>query len=195
MSEKNIYDKLVDVRSMIGVIKKSVENTFTGSKYADLNTVMDSLAPAMVENKLLYIQFPDRVDGVDVLTTEIINIENTNEKIVSHTHLTTDKQNMQQLGGAITYARRYALVSMFGLESIDDDGALASGKAKSMTATQKHNARMVEAKEKLKKAYDDGDYDTASDMFDYAEENGYMQICDYYHQLFDKDEPVEKDGM
>ena len=34
---------------------------------------------------------------------------------------------MQQLGSAITYARRYGLVSMFGLEQEDDDGNLASG--------------------------------------------------------------------
>ena len=32
------------------------------------------------------------------------------------------KNDMQALGSAITYARRYALVSMLGLEQDDDDG-------------------------------------------------------------------------
>jgi hypothetical protein len=38
------------------------------------------------------------------------------------------KQDMQQLGSAVTYARRYQLVSLLGLEAEDDDGNYASGK-------------------------------------------------------------------
>ena len=36
------------------------------------------------------------------------------------------KNDMQQLGGAITYAKRYSLVSLFGLSEEDDDGNKAS---------------------------------------------------------------------
>ena len=38
------------------------------------------------------------------------------------------KQDMQQLGSAITYARRYARLAMLGLQAVDDDGGEASGK-------------------------------------------------------------------
>ena len=38
---------------------------------------------------------------------------------------------MQQLGSAVTYARRYSLLPLLNIETEDDDGNLASGKAKS----------------------------------------------------------------
>jgi hypothetical protein len=48
--------------------------------------------------------------------------------------------DMQKLGGAITYARRYALVSMLALEDEDDDGNTASSdKEKSVTPTNNNN--------------------------------------------------------
>ena len=190
--ELNIYERLAMVRSMVSGVKKTKSNPFFKSKYADLNSVMDSLAPALIECNLIYVQFVNRLDGVDVLTTELVNIANPEDKIVSHTHLVTPAPDMQKLGGAITYARRYALVSMFGLEAVDDDGNVASGKAKPMTATQEHNERIKSAKKALDKAKENNDFDTATDIFDYAEKNGFIQICDYYTQLFETD---SGDGM
>ena len=43
------------------------------------------------------------------------------------------KKDMQGLGGAITYGRRYTLSALLGLEEADDDGNLASGR----TSTKK----------------------------------------------------------
>jgi hypothetical protein len=187
----NIYERLAMARNMITGVKKKASNPFFKSKYADLNSVMDALAPSLIECNLIYVQYANRIDGVDVLTTELVNIPNPEEKIISHTHLVIPSADMQKLGGAITYARRYALVTMFGLEAIDDDGNVASGKAKPATATQEHNARMLAGKKALDKAKKENDYDSASDMYDYAEKNGFIQICDYYHQLFDSNESSE----
>lgn len=188
----NIYERLAMVRSMVGAVKKTAKNPFFKSSYADLNGVMDSLAPALVECNLIYVQYANRHDGVDVLTTELVNISNPEEKIVSHTHLVIPSADMQKLGGAITYARRYALVSMFGLEAIDDDGNVAAGKQKPLTATQLHNKRINNAKKLLDKAKKEGDYDTASDIYDVAKNEGFIQVCDYYSQLF---ESGDKEGM
>ena len=188
----NIYERLALVRSMVGAVKKTAKNPFFKSSYADLNGVMDSLAPALVECNLIYVQYANRHDSVDVLTTELVNISNPEEKIVSHTHLVIPSADMQKLGGAITYARRYALVSMFGLEAIDDDGNVAAGKQKPLTATQLHNKRINNAKKLLDKAKKEDDYDTASDIYDVAKNEGFIQVCDYYSQLF---ETSDKDGM
>jgi hypothetical protein len=190
--ELNIYERLALVRKMVSGVKKTAKNPFFKSSYADLNGVMDTLAPALVECNLIYVQYANRVDGADVLTTELVNIPNPEDKIVSHTHLVIPALDMQKLGGAITYARRYALVSMFGLESIDDDGNVAVGKEKPLTATQLHNKRINDAKSSLDKAKKDGDFDTASDIFDFAEKEGFIQVCDYYTQLFESD---AKEGM
>ena len=185
--ELNIYERLTMVRAMVSGVKKTAKNPFFKSNYADLNSVMDTLAPAMIECNIIYVQYANRVDGVDVLTTEIVNTSQPEDKIVSHTHLIIPAADMQKFGGAITYARRYALVTMFGLEAIDDDGNLAAGKEKPMTATQMHNKRINDAKKALDKAKRDNDYDTASDIYDFAEKEGFTQVCDYYSQLFEID--------
>lgn len=190
--ELNIYERLAMVRSMVSGVKKTAKNPFFKSSYADLNGVMDSLAPALVECNLIYVQYANRYDGVDVLTTELVNIAKPEEKIISHTQLVIPTPDMQKLGGAITYARRYALVSMFGLESIDDDGNVASGKDKPLTATQLHNARIVDAKATLDRAKKENKYDLASDIYDFAKKEGFVQVCDYYSQLFESN---DKDGM
>jgi hypothetical protein len=190
--ELNVYERLAMVRGMVSGVKKTAKNPFFKSSYADLNGVMDSLAPALVECNLIYVQYANRHDGVDVLTTELVNVSNPEDKIVSHTHLVIPAPDMQKLGGAITYARRYALVSMFGLEAIDDDGNVANGKGKPLTATQLHNARINDAKATLDKAKKEGNYDLASDIYDFAKKEGFIQVCDYYSQLFESD---NKEGM
>jgi len=190
--ELNVYERLAMVRGMVSGVKKTAKNPFFKSSYADLNGVMDSLAPALVECNLIYVQYANRHDGVDVLTTELVNVSNPEDKIVSHTHLVIPSADMQKLGGAITYARRYALVSMFGLEAIDDDGNLAVGKDKPLTATQLHNARINDAKATLDRAKKEDNFDLASDIYDFAKKEGFVQVCDYYTQLFESD---NKEGM
>jgi hypothetical protein len=190
--ELNIYERLALVRKMVSGVKKTAKNPFFKSSYADLNGVMDTLAPALVECNLIYVQYANRHDGVDVLTTELVNISNPEDKIVSHTHLVIPSADMQKLGGAITYARRYALVSMFGLEAIDDDGNTANGKDKPLTATQLHNARINDAKATLDRAKKEDNFDLASDIYDFAKKEGFVQVCDYYTQLFESD---NKEGM
>jgi hypothetical protein len=189
--ELNIYERLAMVRGMVSGVKKTAKNPFFKSSYADLNGVMDSLAPALVECNLIYVQYANRYDGVDVLTTELVNVSKPDEKIISHTHLVIPAPDMQKLGGAITYARRYALVSMFGLESIDDDGNVANGKEKPLSATQLHNARINDAKATLDRAKKENNYDLASDIYDFAKKEGFIQVCDYYDRLFDGSNTTE----
>ena len=44
------------------------------------------------------------------------------------TGLIIDKTNMQAIGSAISYARRYSLLVLFGIAQSDDDGNEASGR-------------------------------------------------------------------
>ena len=53
-------------------------------------------------------------------------LHTTGESFSSKVYLVLDKQNMQGLGSAITYARRYGLLGMANLEAEDDDGNEAS---------------------------------------------------------------------
>ncbi len=60
----------------------------------------------------------------DVVITQIIDVD-SGEKIESFMRLPA-LTNPQQLGSAISYYRRYSLVSLLTLASTDDDGAEAA---------------------------------------------------------------------
>ncbi len=118
----NVYKKLFELKKLTGKVVKGSSNPFFKTKYTDLNSVIDATEPALEELGLLYL---DRVEDM-VLISEIIDVE-SGEKIETRTPLLLGKQDMQQLGSAITYARRYARMTSLGLQAIDDDGSIASG--------------------------------------------------------------------
>lgn len=119
---KNVYKKLFEFRKLTGKVVKSANNPFFKTKYSDLNSVIEATDPALEEVGLLWI---DRIEG-EVLIYEIIDHE-SGETIRGEVRLIMNKQDMQQLGSAITYARRYARMAACGLQAVDDDGSMASG--------------------------------------------------------------------
>lgn len=120
--DKNIYTKLAEVSEKDIKVEKDAKNPFFKSNYTTLNEVLSKIKGALLEKGLLIIQNPQK----EGLETTIIDTE-TSEQISSFVPY-VGVVDMQKLGGAITYARRYALISMLGLESEDDDGNLATGK-------------------------------------------------------------------
>lgn len=118
----SIYKKLNEFKKAVGTIKKDGNNPHYKSKYATIESVLDTIEQPLSDNNLGFIQC---VEDMFLITT-IYDTE-SDAVITSKTPLLLNKQDMQQLGSAITYARRYALVTMFGLEQEDDDGNKASG--------------------------------------------------------------------
>jgi hypothetical protein len=107
----------------------------TGSysySYADINSVLRMLKPVLADHGLALAQ-PIVPDGDrQQVTTQIINTEDGESLTFSGPSFPV-KGDPQAQGSAITYYRRYALVSLFGLAAHDDDGAQASRAAKSPT--------------------------------------------------------------
>jgi hypothetical protein len=102
------------------------DNPFFKSKYASYNNVQETINPTLDLLGIVVVQAPNILDGLDVLNTKVYMADNPSDMIESNIRLLIPKGDMQQLGGAITYARRYALVSLFGLATEDDDGNQAS---------------------------------------------------------------------
>lgn len=119
----SIYNKLNEFSKVVGKVKKNGTNPFHKSKYATLESVMDTIENPLSEIGLGYVQIPTETG----LKTVIYDLDSkdTIEGFISY----VGASDMQKLGSAITYARRYALVTMFGLEQTDDDGNYASGYA------------------------------------------------------------------
>ena len=126
MSERklNIYQKLNNFNTMVGAIRKDKTNPNHKSKYADINNVLEVIGEPLSANGLVALQTTIRKDDVFCLNTKIINIENPEEFVEIDIPLIYNG-DMQKLGSAITYARRYGLVTLLGLEQEDDDGNLA----------------------------------------------------------------------
>lgn len=112
----SVYKKLSDFHKEAGKIRKDASNPFHKSKYATIESVLQTIQEPMQNVGLGFSQMP-QAEG---LKTIIFDVEG-DSMIESFVPYVLAKQDMQGLGSAITYCRRYALVSMLGLEQEDDD--------------------------------------------------------------------------
>lgn len=103
--------------------KKDSANPFFKSKYADLGSVILALKEAFADNGLSYIQAPVMAENSVGVVTRILHV--SGEWMEETLTLPMVKLDPQAAGSAITYARRYALQSMAGIPSADDDGEFA----------------------------------------------------------------------
>lgn len=123
----NLTKAMVAARAKFPVIKKETNNPHWNKKYADLETIISSITPALMENGLMIFQFPQVVDREVFITT-----------ILSHTsgewiEFTTNgpagqgtRFDIQTVGSAETYLRRYSIQSLLLLAAEDDDGNAVS---------------------------------------------------------------------
>ena len=124
--KKTLAQAMLDFRVNVDSVTKDSDNPFFKSKYASYNNIREAINPTLDMLGICVVESPNILDGVDVLNTKIYMADNPSDMIESNIRLLVPKGDMQQLGGAITYARRYSLVSLFGLAVEDDDGEQAS---------------------------------------------------------------------
>jgi hypothetical protein len=103
---------------------KDSQNPHFKNRYADLASVWDACRKALTDNGLSVAQFTQiHADAGTVLVTRLLHT--SGESVEGSTPLLMGKQDMQALGSAITYARRYGLAAMVGVAPEDDDGNAA----------------------------------------------------------------------
>jgi hypothetical protein len=114
-----LHQKLHRAKLAIGKVTKNAMSHH--SKYADLNAILSTVEPVLLENGLLLIQ---PIQGNSVCT-QIVDINYSGAMIESCMEL-PQGITPQQMGSAITYYRRYTLQSALSLQAVDDDGQQAS---------------------------------------------------------------------
>ena len=136
MSEhKNIAAALAAAQAQMGKALKSANNPHFKSKYADLSSVVDATMPALNANGIAVIQPMQESETGRVVMTKFIHT--SGEVLECAIPLIVAKNDMQGMGSAITYARRYGLMSLAGIAPEDDDGnAAAQAAPRTISADQ-----------------------------------------------------------
>lgn len=130
---------LLQAQKSFPLIKKTDNNPFFKSKYAGLPSVLEVVLPILHSNGLFITQSPISEGDKIGVTTTITHAE-SGESITSSFTMTLAKNDPQGAGSAITYARRYSLVAMLGLNvDEDDDANNASGYRKTITKADVNN--------------------------------------------------------
>lgn len=128
---KEIISALNKAQQKIKHAQKDAKNPHFKNHYATLESVIDASKEALLENKISVVQ---SVTKENVLVTKLIH--ESGEEISSEMNL-LGATNMQQMGSALTYARRYSLAALLNIAQTDDDGNDSVGDNKTSAKTEK----------------------------------------------------------
>ncbi len=120
---------LVKALAEIGGATKDKINPAFKSKYADLGSVVDAIKPVLAKHGLAFTQSTEPSEG-GVIVETLLWYEGTDAACsLGKLFVPANKQDAQGFGSALTYARRYSLMTAFGVPAEDDDGNAASRSA------------------------------------------------------------------
>jgi hypothetical protein len=119
-----MLEKIARIQDKIGKLTKDTKGY--NYKYFDINQLLEKVRPLLREEGLVITQ--PILDGY--VTTIIADEKDSTQNLQSSIKL-PENVEPQKLGSAITYYRRYSLVSLLALEAEDDDGASVTKKVTS----------------------------------------------------------------
>ena len=149
--------------------QKDANNPHFKTKYADLSSVVAAIKPHLTENQLWFRQAThESADGVCVET--IVAHSSGTELSFGKLFVPASKKDAQGFGSALTYARRYSLMTAFGVCPEDDDGN---------AACQKQPARELEQSDPSPAVINDAQW---AEIVALIEANGAdtAKICGHY---------------
>lgn len=162
-TNKKYYSDLLKLHGDIESMKKDEENPFFRSNYVPLPKMLKTLKPLYQKHGFILTQpvVTKEINGmiVNVVTSKLTHAETgmfevselaitdglldeiKKMKLNNEEQMYSTKGDMQKLGGAITYARRYTLSALNSLEEVDDDGNAASNKEVSKPSKSNKNSK------------------------------------------------------
>lgn len=127
MEKSQEIDKLAkalsDAQGEFTPVPKDSTNPFFKNKYADLSTIIEHTKAILNKHGLCVSQV---CEGENSVTTTLLH--NSGQYLSGTLTLKPQKADPQGMGSAITYARRYALQSILGINTEDDDDANEASK-------------------------------------------------------------------
>jgi hypothetical protein len=120
----DLITALAKAQADFGHATKTTTNSAFGSKYADLAANIDAVRPALNKHGIALLQFPEvdlELQTVSVETALLHGEQFISQKFIAPA-VGRQGFNVQSIGMATTYLRRYGLQALCGLASEDDDG-------------------------------------------------------------------------
>ena len=122
---KNIAAAFVKAQKSFAPALKTNTNPHFKSRYVGLDGCIEAVIDALNSNGIALLQ-PTHMDETGV-TVETVFLHESGEILSGgKLHVPAAKQDPQGYGSALTYARRYSLMSACGIAPEDDDGNAAS---------------------------------------------------------------------
>ncbi len=155
MSNKEAIAALALAQKEMETPHKDATNPHYGNKYASLKSCIKAIKPALNDNDFALVQSAGRDDLGDFVET--IFEHTSGGRFQSKFYLSPDKKGMQGMGSAATYAKRYGLLGLAGIEpdeDTDDDASAAKNDEKKAAAKRAAAKKAKEDAAKAEAAHD-----------------------------------------
>jgi hypothetical protein len=127
---------LAKAQAAMKVAPLNKTNPHFKNKYADLPSVIDAIRKPLTENGIALTQTTELRDGAFCLVTRLIH---SSGQWMSGEYLLPAQATPQQLGSALTYARRYSLSAIACIAADEDDDAEGARKEGHVAAMPKRD--------------------------------------------------------
>lgn len=128
-SQKNLLGALLKAQQEFPTLVKDATNPAFRSRYATLGAVQEAAFPVLHKHGLVVLQSVrtevTEIGLVVYVGATLYHVE-SGENTVQELGLSPSRPDPQGVGSAITYGRRYLLMTLLGLAADDDDGNGAS---------------------------------------------------------------------
>ena len=119
MSESKLTAALIQFHKDVDKIDKTARGNY--GKFADLSNVLSTVTPALLKNDLVLTQ----TFLANSLVTTLRHVSGEEISSTCDLVLSEGRNKTQEWGKAVTYQRRYSIVSLLGLVAdMDMDGAM-----------------------------------------------------------------------
>ena len=139
----NISTAMIAIEKEIQGMIPDANNPFFKSSYITLDGILEYIRPILAKNNIWLFQNAFG-DGEYICVVTRLNHSSGEFIETDVLKMKPQKNDPQQLGSCITYAKRYQLASLLGISSeIDDDG----NKASIVSKDKKNNTQNIQNKE------------------------------------------------
>ena len=125
---KNIYGALCAAQAEFGKVQKGSTNPAFKSRYADLADVAGVVIPTLSAHGVAVLHYMVGEGDAMAMRTEFVHAT-SESRVACDVPLIVDRNNMQGMKSATTYAKRIGLESLSGVAPDTDDDGNAAAKA------------------------------------------------------------------